>query len=127
VALVVEYHEELELDLHDQRVDLLDFWRGTLTARRLGLLVRNLPPTSRFVQAINPDVAEAAAWDVGNYQTAALYDLIAHAHFKDPKPFPRPLDAIREREAAQSRHEALLAQRERQAERARLRAAGELG
>lgn len=35
------------------RIDLLDFFRGTLSARRLGVLVRQLPVESALVRALN--------------------------------------------------------------------------
>lgn len=35
------------------RIDLLDFFRGTLTARRLGVLIRQLPVESALVRALN--------------------------------------------------------------------------
>lgn len=34
-------------------MDLLDFYRGTLSARRLGVLVRQLPVESALVRALN--------------------------------------------------------------------------
>lgn len=35
------------------RIDLLDFYRGTLSSRRLGVLVRQLPAESALVRALN--------------------------------------------------------------------------
>lgn len=35
------------------RIDVLDFYRGTLSARRLGVLVRQLPVESALVRALN--------------------------------------------------------------------------
>lgn len=34
-------------------MDLLDFYRGTLSARRLGVLVKHLPRDSALVRALN--------------------------------------------------------------------------
>jgi len=35
------------------RVDLLDFYRGTLSARRLGVLIKHLPAEAALVRALN--------------------------------------------------------------------------
>lgn len=45
------YGEEIEADLAFRNVDLLDFYRGRMTARRLYVLVQGLPPDSATVQA----------------------------------------------------------------------------
>lgn len=42
--------------LREYGVDLLDFYRGTLSARRLGVLVRNLSLKSSLVRARNGGV-----------------------------------------------------------------------
>jgi hypothetical protein len=43
------YGEAIEADLAFRGVDLLDFYRGTMSARRLWALVSNLPPESATV------------------------------------------------------------------------------
>lgn len=126
MALVVEYHEELEIDLLGQGVDLLDFWRGTLTPRRLDLLVKHLPPGSATLQAMDPDIARVAAWGPTNEQLADLYDVTVVAGRLTAKgggalpPYPRPADALHAKRMEQARYAALEAQRERA--RARLAA-----
>lgn len=52
MALLRDYHEALEYDLQTVcGVDLLDFWRGLLSPRKLWVLIRNLPGESRFAHA----------------------------------------------------------------------------
>lgn len=107
MALVVEYHEELEASLLPE-YDLLDFWRGTLSARRLELLLRNLDPSSPLVVALNPDAARLASWKASDYLLADFYDLFAAANFKNPQPYPRPADVIAKRNQTNARHAALI-------------------
>lgn len=123
MELVVEHHEDLEHDLLPD-VDLLDLWRGRLSFRRLELLIRRLPTDSATVHAVHPESALIAAWSPTDYVLADLYDITARAHFKDPKPYPRPADAIRERQRRDARREALQRQKERVA---RQRALAESG
>lgn len=113
---MVEYHEELEIDLLPD-VDLLDLWRGKLSFRRLALLIRHLPATSALVRSIEPDVAAAAEWGSVNYQLADLFDAFARINFDKPKPYPRPADAIKKRRDDEARYEALQQQQARMAER----------
>lgn len=113
MALLVEYHEELEIDLHRQGVDLLDVWRGTLSLRRLELMVRHLPAKSLLVRELAPEVAAQADWSPEGYLIADLFDAFARANFKDPKPYPRPAEQVRQRQRAEARRSALEAQRER--------------
>jgi hypothetical protein len=52
--LLNEHGGAIEADLlRFYQIDLLDFYRGTLSARRLGVLVRQLPAESATVRAIN--------------------------------------------------------------------------
>jgi hypothetical protein len=113
VALICEYHEELEIDLHCQNVDLLDLWRGKLSLRRLELMIRHLPLSSVLVRTVDPDLAATAEWTADTYMLADLFDLHARTSFKNPKPYPRPADALRKKRQADARHAAL----ERQARR----------
>lgn len=53
--------------------DLLDFWRGTLTWRKLGHLVANLPPGAALWQAV--DVGDA--WSVEAHLAANAGDTLA--------------------------------------------------
>lgn len=117
MALVVEHHEEIEVDLLRQGIDLLDFWRGTLTARRLRLLISNLPRGSVTLAAVDPDGVALGAWSETDYLLADLFDITAKSHFQEPKPYPRPADVIRRRQR-EAKTTAFLAA---QAERNRLR------
>ena len=55
-------------------MDLLDFYRGTLSARRLGVLVRQLPIESALVRALNHGRPQ---WTVNDHLTADLWSLWA--------------------------------------------------
>jgi hypothetical protein len=118
VALVIEYHEEIEVDLHPD-TDLLDFWRGTLSPRKLQLLIRNLRPDSAFFNAAAPDAARVAAWTPTDYLIADLFDITAKAHFRGPTPYPRPADQIKAEQERAERYAALAEQAERNRRRDR--------
>lgn len=51
-------------------VDLLDFWRGELSLRRLWVLIQHLPRESPFIQAVNP----GAKWGPGEHLFADYFD-----------------------------------------------------
>lgn len=83
-------------------VDLLDLYRGVLSVRRLGVLVRGLPPQSATVQAAEPDTR----WSLTDHLLAAVVDELrlgnwlqskdGHANRNRPQPIPRPGVAGRE-------------------------------
>jgi hypothetical protein len=108
VALVVEHHEALELDLADRGVDLLDLWRGRLSPRRLELLIRDLPPTSRLVRSLDPDAAAANTWGTTEYLLAYIADLLGQANFQNYKPLQRPAEAAAEKRRTEERHRRLI-------------------
>ncbi|WP_240679035.1 MULTISPECIES: hypothetical protein [unclassified Streptomyces] len=100
-----EYPDELEADLLEFfQVDILDFWRGRLSLRRIGVLIKSLlrkPGRSLLLQALD----EKAEWDEPTYLLARSSDaleltnhLLLKAHFdpaqtKDlalPPKIPRP-------------------------------------
>lgn len=56
------------------RVDLLDFYRGTLSARRLGVLVRQLPAESALSRALN---GGQPPWTTTDHRIADLWSLWA--------------------------------------------------
>ncbi len=126
MTFVVEHHEALEIDLLGQGFDLLDFWRGTLTPRRLRILIASLPEKSRTVAELDPERALAAAWDTVDYLLAAQYNAFLQANFEGADPILPPVEAYRqqqEKQAAEQRMvDMLAAQRERN--RQRDRAAG---
>ncbi|MCI3274973.1 DUF5361 domain-containing protein [Streptomyces cylindrosporus] len=82
-------------------MDLLDWHRGRLSARRLAVLVRHLPPDSATLRELH---GEAADWSVTDHLLAAAVDRLAEANWmfatvnrdedteplEYPKPVPRP-------------------------------------
>lgn len=56
-------------------MDLLDFYRGTLSARRLGVLVRQLPIESALVRALGDG---RQPWTLTDHLIADLWDLWAN-------------------------------------------------
>lgn len=114
MALVIEYHEDLEYDLHVRcnGVDLLDFWRGTLSPRRLTLLLRRLPTDSMFFRKAYPDDARIAEWGPTEYLLADIFDLtyagLAAGSKQKPEPYPRPAAVIEKKRRDDARHKALI-------------------
>lgn len=86
-------------------MDLLDLWRGTLTPRRLLVLIRGLPPGSALGRAMGGDVAlsdevtatRMAAWQISCYIAAAVGAKQSDLP-KPPKP-PEPGWQAKAREA----------------------------
>jgi hypothetical protein len=76
-------------------------------------LIRDPAAKSAFAAAAAPDVAAVNSWTPTDYLLADLFDLTAQAHFKDPKLYPRPIDAIEKRQRTAARHAALEVQNER--------------
>lgn len=106
-------------------VDLLDFYRGTLSARRLDVLIRHLPADSAFIRKASPITAHTA-WRPGDYVVADLIDVYVQAHTPQGRTaatYPRPQQRIERWREQQSRWLAL----EQQAERNRLRELAEKG
>ncbi|MGW2521785.1 hypothetical protein ACWC09_33170 [Streptomyces sp. NPDC001617] len=82
-------------------MDLLDWHRGRLSARRLAVLVRHLPSDSATLRELH---GEAADWSVTDHLLAAAVDQLAEANWmfatvnrdedaeplEYPKPVPRP-------------------------------------
>ncbi|MQY07758.1 hypothetical protein [Actinomadura macrotermitis] len=82
-------------------MDLLDYHRGTLSARRVRVLVQHLPRDSAFVQELQ---GEEAQWGLGEHLMASAVDQLAignwlftaahtaeHDTVPDPPvPLPRP-------------------------------------
>jgi hypothetical protein len=60
--------------MREYRVDLLDFYRGTLTARRLWVLVRQLSAKSGLVRALNDGRPK---WTTTDHLIADLWSLWA--------------------------------------------------
>ncbi|MEU0298815.1 hypothetical protein ABZ252_04980 [Streptomyces sp. NPDC006175] len=84
-------------------MDLLDWYRGRLTSRRLAVLVKHMPRDSAVAQELHGDGAE---WTVTDYLLAAAVDHLAAANWmfasvntdedsdppEPPVPVPRPGD-----------------------------------
>ncbi|WP_030562781.1 hypothetical protein [Streptomyces aureocirculatus] len=82
-------------------MDLLDWYRGELSSRRLAVLVRHLPRDSAFRFAHE---GEAAQWSLTDHLLAAVVDHLAVANWmftsvnrdedeaasEAPQPVPRP-------------------------------------
>ncbi|MEV5239990.1 hypothetical protein AB0K89_12890 [Streptomyces cinnamoneus] len=99
-----EHAEALEADLlRHFGVDLLDWHRGSLSSRRLAVLVKHMPRDS----AVNRELhGEAVEWDASTHLLAALTDHAAVANWMTatinsgedaepleyPEPVPRPGD-----------------------------------
>ncbi|MFI2031398.1 hypothetical protein [Streptomyces buecherae] len=95
-----EYPDELEADLLEFfGVDLLDLWRGRLSIRRVGVLIKSLmkkPGRSSLLQAID----ERARWSDSDYILARASDALELSNYiaikvnaEDTRdiPFPEPL------------------------------------
>ncbi|MFE4693744.1 hypothetical protein ACFRH6_27305 [Streptomyces sp. NPDC056749] len=84
-------------------MDLLDWYRGRLSSRRLAVLVKHMPRDSAVAQELHGDGAE---WTVTDYLLAAAVDHLAAANWmfasvntdedseppEPPMPVPRPGD-----------------------------------
>ncbi|QUQ62690.1 hypothetical protein [Kutzneria sp. CA-103260] len=81
-------------------MDLLDHYRGTLSARRLRVLVQHLPADSNLVRALH---GEQADWRLADHLLATVVDQLAVANWlfvsansgdgdrpEPPAPLPRP-------------------------------------
>ncbi|MGX1883546.1 hypothetical protein [Streptomyces sp. NPDC055287] len=99
---VDEHAEALEADLlRHYGLDLLDWYRGSLTSRRLSVLLKHLPRDSAVARELH---GEAAEWSVSDYLLATAVDQLAEANWmfatvnqdEDserldfPTPVPRP-------------------------------------
>jgi hypothetical protein len=99
---VTEHAEAIEADLlRHYGVDLLDYHRGRLSARRLRVLIQHLPRDAALVRAVHGEDAE---WGLTEHLLAAAVDqlatgnwLFATAHTPEqaspperPRPVPRP-------------------------------------
>ena len=113
--LLREHGDAIEADLAYRGIDLLDLWRGTLSPRRVCVLIKGLPPDSATQRELR-----GSAWTQTDYILADVYDAIqqgtvvamAAASGKKPQeatPYPRPGTKAKSRITAS----ALLAFRER--------------
>jgi hypothetical protein len=107
-------------------LDVVDFWAGRITVRRMSVIVGQLlaDPGSALVRSIRDG---EVPWTSTDYLLADVFDLIAAANFKDPKPYPRPGDEKRAQELEDNRRRAQEEQRERIRQRERALAEGSNG
>lgn len=100
-------------------MDLLDFYRGRLSPRRLWLLIRHLPVDSALLRRTRPELGQYA-WTPDGYVMADLIDVtLAIGTGKFQKPYPRPAQLITDSVEQRERFDRL----EEQAERNRAREA----
>lgn len=115
-ALLAQYPDEIEADIarYYPGHDIADFWRGTMSGRKLAVLVRHLPEDSATVKA-----QRGSPWSDLMYLVAYLADTVAysradylnaHGASARPTPVPRPqTEADRaEREQVHLVHDALV-------------------
>lgn len=83
------------------RVDLLDYYRGKLSPRRLRVLIRHLPRESALARALHGDVVD---WGLTEHLLAGVVDELAVGNWlfvtanspehadppERPRPVPRP-------------------------------------
>lgn len=77
-----EFPDEIEADFHRYyHIDLVDFWRGGLSLRKIDVLLRNLPPESAYITAvrdrIDPDEIEHISTNMGPWSKMEM--LLAQA------------------------------------------------
>lgn len=110
------YPEEIEADLaRFYGRDIGDFWRGELSGRALGVLIRHLPEDSATVRAMR-----GTPWSEFMYLAAYMADTLAflradyantHGGSAHPEPVERPdtNEQRAEREHVRGVHDALSA------------------
>ncbi|MGZ9830203.1 hypothetical protein ACXYTP_25145 [Tsukamurella ocularis] len=90
------------------RIDLLDFYRGTLSGRRLAILLRNLPSDASLVRALNDG---RPGWTQTDHLLADLWQLTVQVNSKDPASAPdHPMRAAMEEKARTAAKAARLAE-----------------
>ncbi len=104
----------MEADLHRYyRLDVVDVWRGTITFRKLGVLVRGLPPES----ATQRRGLAARGWSLTDYLLADLWALQARRMGGEKAPAQHPWresdHAARSAPAAGARRSKLVAAQSR--------------
>lgn len=109
----------MEADLQDfYGIDLAGIVDGSLSWRRLGVLVRQLPREARTVRA---QYGAEADWGQVEHLLAGALDLLAEANWQragdkkqpHPKPVPRPGERTRTKLSTTELRDRLLEQRRR--------------
>lgn len=90
MSLLDEHGDEIEADLaqYYNGLDLTDLYRGTLSFRRVGVLVRQLPPHSRTVTAVNDG---QPGWTVTDHLIADVWAAMVKL-LGDPEKVPDNID-----------------------------------
>lgn len=99
LSLIREHGDAIEADLAFRGFDLLDMWRGTLSPRKVDVLIRGLPADSATRMSINGE----PLWGRTDYILADLIDATnghawltansgveLHRQSKFPESYPRP-------------------------------------
>lgn len=88
--MLIEHGDEIEADLAQfyNGLELADLYRGTLSIRRLGVLVRQLPPHSRTVAAVNDG---QPGWTITDHLIADVWAAMVKL-LGDPKKVPDNID-----------------------------------
>lgn len=93
MRLLDEHGDAIEADLADRNIDLCDLYRGTLSLRRLAVIVHELPATSRTVTAINGGQPQ---WTPTDHLLADLWVLLVRANSEKgslPEDYDHPVRA----------------------------------
>lgn len=110
-----EYGDEIEADLlREYNVDVLDFYRGKLSPRRLGVLVRELSADSSLSRAQNDG---QPPWSMRDHLLADLWIVLVKILTGNKKDFDHPrrvaMEAKRQAAARQARTSRLRSRFER--------------
>jgi predicted transcriptional regulator len=94
LRLLDEHGDAIEADLQRHyRIDLCDFYRGELSPRRLGVLIRYLPVDSALVAALNDG---KPGWALTDHLLADLWALTVRTNSEKgslPEDFDHPARA----------------------------------
>lgn len=81
--LLTRHAEAVEADLLERGIDLVDFYRGKITLRRIVVAIRQLPAGARLWKALAPPQAGKsdatpgdAAWSGVEHKLAAVFDAV---------------------------------------------------
>lgn len=108
-CLIEEHGNAIEADLmRYYGIDLLDFYRGDISPRRVGVLVKQLPPESALSRALNDG---QIPWGNLEHLIADHWALTREIHWgrKGHKPVDHPTRVAREAKARASAKRSRLA------------------
>lgn len=112
-AVLEDYPDALEYDLQRLGIDLMDFWRGTLSVRKIIALAWYLPEDSAVVSELRAeqtgaDAALFRSWTTAVEMTANVVDAVVNntasraqmntkKKLKAPEPISRPGQSKKDR------------------------------